>query len=156
MSVKLPKMTQAEIDQLITEQFLCRVAFKGTSAPHIMPFQYVFFKGSLYFHFARYGKKLGLLGEGNPVCVEIERYTPDLGEYCFVVLTGKLQIVIDTQEKALVLSRLVMQAKAKGLSTNFLAAHGLQKGSAWSSLKAEKSPVIVKLVDVSANGLKSP
>ena len=157
MRVKLPRMSKAEIDQLLAEQFLCRIAFGGKLAPYIAPFQYVFVDGALYFHFTDYGKKMGLLEEGNPVCVEIEHYTPDLGEYCFVVLVGKLHVVTDLQEKVNAITRMIEDAKAKGLSTSFLPAHGVPKESDWSSLNAEKPLIIVKLVDVAEIvGLKSP
>jgi len=150
-------MSKAEIDQLIGEQFLCRIAFGGKRAPYIAPFQYVFVGGVLYFHFTDYGKKLGLLEEGNPVCVEIECYTQDLGEYSFVTLVGKLQVVTGSQEKAEAVARMVEDAAAKGLSTNFLPAHGLPKESDWSSLNAENPLIVVKLVDVTEIvGLKSP
>jgi nitroimidazol reductase NimA-like FMN-containing flavoprotein (pyridoxamine 5'-phosphate oxidase superfamily) len=155
--VKLPRMSKAEIEKLLAEQFLCRIAFGGKLTPHIAPFQYVFVDGALYFHFTDYGKKMGLLEEGNPVCVEIEHYTPDLGEYCFVVLVGKLHLVTDLQEKASAITRMIEDAKSKGLSTNFLPAHGVPKESDWSSLNAEKPLIIVKLVDVAEIvGLKSP
>jgi nitroimidazol reductase NimA-like FMN-containing flavoprotein (pyridoxamine 5'-phosphate oxidase superfamily) len=155
--VKLPRMSKAEIDQLLSEQFLCRIAFGGKLAPYIAPFQYVFVDGALYFHFTDHGKKMGLLEEGNPVCVEIEHYTPDLGEYCFVVLVGKLHVVTDPQEKGNAIARMIEDAEVKGLSANFLAVHGLPKESDWSSLNAEKPLIVVKLVDVTEiNGLQSP
>ena len=157
MRVKLPRMSKAEVDQLLSEQFLCRIAFGGKYSPYIAPFQYVFVGGALYFHFTDYGRKMGLLEEGNPVCVEIERYTPDLSEYGFVVLVGKLHIVTDPKEKANAITRMIEDAEAKGLSTNFLPAHGLPKEAGWASLESEKPLIIVKLVAVSEIvGLKSP
>jgi nitroimidazol reductase NimA-like FMN-containing flavoprotein (pyridoxamine 5'-phosphate oxidase superfamily) len=150
-------MSKAEIDQLLREQFLCRIAFARKYSPYIAPFQYVFVGDALYFHFTDYGKKMGLLEAGNPVCVEIERYTPDLSEYSFVVLVGKLQVVTDAQEKAEAITRMVEDAETKGLSTNFLPAHGLPKEANWSSLEAENPLLVVKLVDVTEIvGLKSP
>jgi nitroimidazol reductase NimA-like FMN-containing flavoprotein (pyridoxamine 5'-phosphate oxidase superfamily) len=155
--VKLPRMNKTEIDALVSEQFLCRIAFGGKDYPYIAPFQYVFKDGSLYFHFTDYGKKMGLLEEGNPVCVEIEHYTPDLGKYGFVVLIGKLHIVTDPKEKANAVTQIIKDAGKKGLSTNFLPAHGIPKEFAWSSLKTEKPLIIVKLIDVTEIiGLKSP
>jgi nitroimidazol reductase NimA-like FMN-containing flavoprotein (pyridoxamine 5'-phosphate oxidase superfamily) len=157
VSVKLPKMTQPEIDQLLSAQFLCRIAFKEPSAPYVAPFQYVYLDGVMYFHFTGYGKKLGLLEAGNPVCIEVEQYTPDLDSYCFVVLVGKLQVVADAEEKTRALSRMAETAEVKGLSTSFLAAHGFPKDADWFSLNAEPSLIVVKLVDVSeVSGLKSP
>jgi nitroimidazol reductase NimA-like FMN-containing flavoprotein (pyridoxamine 5'-phosphate oxidase superfamily) len=155
--VKLPKMSKVEIEKLISEQFLCRIAFGGKYSPYIAPFQYVFADGVLYFHFTDYGRKMGLLEEGNPVCVEIEQYSPDLGEYRFVVLVGKLNIVMDPKEKARAMTLMIEDAETKNLSTNFLPAHGLPGQSGWSSLHAEKPLVVVKLVDVTEIvGLKSP
>jgi uncharacterized protein len=150
-------MSKAEIEALLKEQLLCRIAFGGNFAPYIAPFQYVFIDGYLYFHFTDYGKKIGLLQKGKLVCVEVERYTSDLGEYSFIVLVGKLQLVQDSQEKDRAISQFVEDAEAKGLSANFLAAHGLPKESGWSSLKTEKPITIVKLVEVTEiTGLKSP
>ena len=157
MRVKLPRMSKAEINQLLSEQFLCRIAFRGKRAPYIAPFQYVFIDGALYFHFTDYGKKMGLLEEGEPVCVEIEQYTPNLSEYSFVVLVGKLQVVTDTQEKAEAIAQMVKDAESKRLSANFLPAHGVPSEAGWSALNAEKLIIVVKLVDVTdVVGLKSP
>jgi nitroimidazol reductase NimA-like FMN-containing flavoprotein (pyridoxamine 5'-phosphate oxidase superfamily) len=150
-------MTQPEINQLLTTQFLCRIAFQDPSGPYIAPFQYVYLNGTLYFHFTGYGKKIGLLQEGRSVCVEIEQYTSDLASYGFVLLAGRLHVVVDSSEKTLVLSKMVEAAKAKGLSTSFLAAHGFPKNADWSSLTTDPALVVVKLVDVSeVTGLKSP
>jgi nitroimidazol reductase NimA-like FMN-containing flavoprotein (pyridoxamine 5'-phosphate oxidase superfamily) len=55
--VKLPKMDKSEIERLLQEQMLCRIAFKGDEYPYMAPFQYVLMGGSLYFHFTDYGKK---------------------------------------------------------------------------------------------------
>jgi nitroimidazol reductase NimA-like FMN-containing flavoprotein (pyridoxamine 5'-phosphate oxidase superfamily) len=155
--VKLPKMTKAEIDHLIRGQILCRIAFGGKTAPYIAPFQYVFFGGHLYFHFTNYGRKMGLLEEGQLVCVEIEKYKQNLSEYRFIVLTGKLQIITEQQERAKAISKMVETAKTKRLSPIFLQAHGLPKEAGWSALSEDKPLVIVKLVEVTEiTGLKSP
>ena len=77
-TVKLPKMDMREIQKLIGEQMLCRIAFKGSKYPYMAPFQYVVVDGSLYFHFTDYGKKMKLIGKDNRVCVEIESYSQDL------------------------------------------------------------------------------
>jgi uncharacterized protein len=154
--VKLPKMSRTEIDALIEEQILCRIAFSGRFAPYIAPFQYAFMNCYMYFHFTDYGKKMSLLEENAPVCVEVEKYAPDLSFYNFVVLTGKLQVVTDPEEKAAAVAKMVQTAQQKQLSTEFLLAHGYPKDAGWSALSADKSLVIIKLVDVKEIlGLKS-
>ena len=77
----MPKMKENEIEELIRGQFLCRIAFKGDLQPYIAPFQYAYVNSILYFHFTDYGKKMNFFKQETPVCVEIERYTPNLSEY---------------------------------------------------------------------------
>ncbi len=154
--VKLPKMEKFEIQRLLRETMLCRIAFKGDEYPYMAPFQYVLMNGSLYFHFTDYGKKMKLIEKDKRVCVEIEKYTPDLSEYNFVVLTGELEVVRNPQERAKVIKKIAEEGKQR-LSTNFLAAHGFKKEEGWSSLTPEKPVVIVKLKQVIDEiGLKSP
>ena len=154
--VKLPKMEKFEIEKLLQEQMLCRIAFKGDKYPYMAPFQYVLMDGFLYFHFTDYGKKMRLLEKDKRVCVEIEKYRPDLSEYNFVVFRGELRLVGDPQERAEVINRIAEEGKQK-LSTNFLAAHGFKKEHGWSSFTPEKPVVIVKLKEVAEEiGLKSP
>ena len=156
MIVRLPQMEKREIEKLIREQMLCRIAFKGDKYPYMAPFQYVYMNGSLYFHFTDYGKKMRLLEKDNRVCVEIEKYRADLSQYSFVVLRGALKIVTGPQERAKVIKRLAEEGKQK-LSTNFLAAHGFKKEEDWSSFTPEKPLVVVKLEDIAEEiGLKSP
>ncbi len=150
-------MSKAEIDTLIKEQFLCRIAFGGKLAPYIAVFQYVFTNRHMYFHFTDYGKKMSLLEQDVPVCVEVEKYATDLSAYSFVVLTGKLQLVTDPQEKAHAAAKMVQAAQQHQLSTNFLHAHGFPKTEDWSILAADDSLVVVKLVAVTElSGLQSP
>jgi len=154
--VRLPKMEKHEIEKLIREQMLCRIAFKGDKYPYVAPFQYVLMNGSLYFHFTDYGRKMRLLERDKRVCIEIERYQPDLSEYSFVVLRGTLKVVTDPKERAEVIKRMAEEGKRK-LSTNFLAAHGFKKEEGWSSFTPEKPLFIVKLEEIAEEiGLKSP
>ena len=154
--VRLPKMDKNEMEKLIREQTLCRIAFKGDEYPYMAPFQYVFMNEALYFHFTDYGKKMRLLEKDKRVCVEIEKYKPDLSEYNFVVLRGKLKIVTDPEEKAKAINRMAEEGN-QNLSTNFLVAHGFKKEEDWSSFTPEKPLVIVKLEEVAETiGIKSP
>lgn len=156
MTVKLPKMKEDEIKKLIKEQMLCRIAFKGKNYPYMAPFQYVYMNDTLYFHFTDYGRKMKFLEKDKRVCVEIEKYQPDMSEYNFVVLRGSIEIVNDAQERSRVIKKMAEDGKRK-LSQNFLAAHGFKKEEGWSALSPEKPLVIVKLTEIVEEiGLKSP
>jgi nitroimidazol reductase NimA-like FMN-containing flavoprotein (pyridoxamine 5'-phosphate oxidase superfamily) len=153
--VKMPRMGKHEIEQLIREQFLCRIAFKGESLLYIAPFQYAVIGDTLYFHFTDYGKKMNFFNRETPVCVEIEQYTPDLSEYRFVVLTGKLRLVEDNEERKKAIEEMVALGKQR-LSSNFLVAHGFSQGSNWEVFAPDKPILIIKLEVTEKTGLKSP
>ena len=156
MLVKLPKMEKEEIDNLIKEQMLCRIAFKGANYPYVAPFQYVYMNGTLYFHFTDYGKKMKLLDKDDRVCVEIEKFQPDLSEYNFVALRGRLGIVTDSKERSEAITRMAEQGKQR-LSPNFLAAHGFRREEGWATFTPKKTVVIMKLDDIAEKiGIKSP
>lgn len=155
MTVKLPKMSKSEIEELIRQQTICRIAFKGDAYPYMAPFQYVVIDGKMYFHFTDYGKKMRLLEKDDRVCVGLESFKPDLSEYKFVVLRGRLKVVKDQEERAEAVKRLAEEGNRK-ISTNFLAAHGLKKEGGWKSFTPEKSFVIVRLDKLKEEiGLKS-
>jgi len=132
------------------------MAFKGAEYPYMAPFQYVFMNGSLYFHFTDYGRKMKLIERDNRVCVEIEKFRPDMSKYNFVVLKGKVKTVTDPLERAKAIKRMAEEGKQK-ISPNFLAAHGFKKEEGWASFSPEKPLVILKLEEIAEEiGLKSP
>ena len=154
--VKMPKMNEKEIKELISRQFLCRIAFRGKAKPYIAPFQYVAVDGTLYFHFTDYGKKMGFFKRGTPVCVEIEWYTPNLSEYKFAVLSGNLKLVENREERKRAIMKMAEVGKQQ-LSPNFLVAHGFPQGSDWVEFTDDQPILIIKLDDVTEKiGLKSP
>ena len=155
MIIKLSTMSRQEIENIISAQILCRIAFKGTDYPYIAPFQYVYMNAALYFHFTDYGRKMKMLKKDNRVCVEIEKLSPDLSDYFFVTLRGRLSLVEDSEERNSVIRRMAEDG-TQNLSPNFLAAHGLKSDEGWSSFTPEKPLVILKLDTVEEMGLKSP
>jgi nitroimidazol reductase NimA-like FMN-containing flavoprotein (pyridoxamine 5'-phosphate oxidase superfamily) len=149
-------MSEKEIDELINQQFLCRIAFIGKDGPYIAPFQYVVMDGSLYFHFTDYGRKIVLLKESNKVCVEIEKYSANLDEYSFVILKGYLEYVVDKEEKKRAVEKMAAVGKAN-LSARFLYAHGFESEDGWSVFDSEQEFLIIKLGRIDyKKGLKSP
>jgi nitroimidazol reductase NimA-like FMN-containing flavoprotein (pyridoxamine 5'-phosphate oxidase superfamily) len=154
--VQLPKMNKIEIQKLLKQQMLCRIAFKADDYPYMAPFQYVLMNDTLYFHFTNYGRKMDLIEKDYRVCVEIESCKNDLSDYNFVVLRGTLKIVDDLNERAMAIEKMAKEGENK-LSENFLAAHGIRKDEGWNSFSPKKPFVIVKLDKIIEKiGLKSP
>ncbi len=145
--LKIPIMNKREYDELINEQYISRIAFKG-EYPYIAPFMYVFNGKFLYFLSTKYGKKIQLFRKNPLVAVEIEKYADDLSEFRFVTLQGRINEVKEPSEKRDVKERFVKLIKNKHLSRSIMAALGHSPEEPPESiLKAEKS-FIWKLVNV--------
>jgi nitroimidazol reductase NimA-like FMN-containing flavoprotein (pyridoxamine 5'-phosphate oxidase superfamily) len=156
VTVELPRIKEDETKKLIKEQILCRIAFKGKNYLYMAPFQYIYMKDTLYFYFTDYGRKMKFLEKDKRVCVEIEKYQPDMSEYNFVVLRGSIEIVNDAQKGSRAITKMTEDRKRK-LSRNFLAANCFKKEEGLSALSPEKPLVIVRLTEsVEEIGLKSP
>jgi nitroimidazol reductase NimA-like FMN-containing flavoprotein (pyridoxamine 5'-phosphate oxidase superfamily) len=148
-------MTEQELENLLNEQRICRIAFQGEDFPYLAPFQYTELDGTLYFHFTNYGRKMKLILKDNKVCIGIEKLEPDMSEYSFLSIMGSLEEVVDEEERIKAIKKLSQEGK-EGYSKNFLAAHGL-KESEWDDLPNKKPLVMFKLKDITKTiGLKSP
>jgi nitroimidazol reductase NimA-like FMN-containing flavoprotein (pyridoxamine 5'-phosphate oxidase superfamily) len=153
--VKLPKMDEQEIQVLMQTESICRIAFMDGEFPYIAPFQYVFLHNSLYFHITDYGKKREIIAQNNHVCVSIEKLKPDLSEYRFLCIRGKLEPITDPAERSEVIRKFAAQAKKK-FSTAFLSAHGFEKQKGWDILTETQPLLIFKLTPIGDPiGLKS-
>ncbi|KCZ73420.1 putative flavin-nucleotide-binding protein [Candidatus Methanoperedens nitroreducens] len=154
--VKIPKMEKEEYDRLISEQHISRIAFKGEEYPYIAPFLYVFDGNFMYFLSTKYGRKIKYFKQNPHVSIEIERYSRDLSNYSFVVLTGRLVEVKDATEKKTVREKFVRLIKDKNISKNIMVAIGHSPDDPIETITGEDNTNIWKLVDVrEIIGLKS-
>jgi uncharacterized protein len=145
--LKIPIMNKREYDELINEQYISRIAFKG-KYPYIAPFMYVFNGKSLYFLSTKYGKKIQLFRKNPKVAIEIEKYADDLSEFRFVTLQGHISEVKDPSEKKDVKKRFVDLIKSKHLSRSIMAALGHSPEEPPESILKEEKSFVWKLVDV--------
>ena len=152
---KLPKMSDNDMDELVSKQNMCRIAFNGGDYPYLAPFRYVRIDGTLYFHFTDYGKKMRLIEQDDRACVQIETYQPDLSQYNFISYRGHLKKVDDDEEREKAIKQFRETGK-NGISPKFLAAHGFNPEDGWDAFRGD-GLVILKLVDIVERvGLKSP
>lgn len=145
--VKIPLMDKKEYDKLIGEQYVSRIAFQG-EYPYIAPFLYVFDGKYLYFLSTKYGKKIEMFRRNPHVAVEIEKYSPDLGEYKFVTLQGRIAEVEDASQKMEVRKLFVDLIKGKNFSGKIMAALGHSPHDPPESLLEEEKSFVWKLKDV--------
>jgi len=146
-------MGKAEYDRLVEEQYVCRIAFKGETHPYIAPFLYVFDGKFIYFLSTKYGRKIEYFRDNPNVCVEIERYTPDLSSFSFVALPGRLIEVDDAEQGRRVRERFVQLILDRGLSPNVLSALGHSPDEPVDSLLSEERSSVWKLVGVKVEAI---
>lgn len=62
---------RAEIDAILREGNLMRIALVDGDMPFLVPVHYVYDGGSLYFHSAKVGTKMAILSRNDNVCFEV-------------------------------------------------------------------------------------
>ena len=154
--VKMPILEKAEYIQLIQEEYVARIAFKGEKYPYIAPFLYFFNGNHMYFLSSRYGKKIEYFMQNPSVSVEVEKYSRDLSDYAFVTLSGRLEEVKDPDDKKDIRDSFVQMIKDRDLSENIMIALGHSSQDPTEALVREEKNIIWKLTDVrKITGLKN-
>jgi len=105
---------RAEIESIIKQAQVCRVALALDNVPYIVPMNYGYRDNCLYFHCATEGKKLDIIRQNNQVCFEMDldyelvRSTEKVctwgSKYRSVIGFGKAYIIEKWQEKAAALN----------------------------------------------------
>ncbi len=146
--LKIPHMDKQEYDQLISENHVSQIAFKGDEHPYVAPFLYVFDGRHLYFLSTKYGKKIEFFKQNPNVAVEIERFSADMSSYTFVTLLGHLTEVNDDDEGRRIREAFVNMIKTRGLSSHVLAALGHSPAEPLDAVLHENRSLIWKLDEV--------
>jgi nitroimidazol reductase NimA-like FMN-containing flavoprotein (pyridoxamine 5'-phosphate oxidase superfamily) len=151
---KLPAMSKQEVDRLLQGCRICRMAFNDSPWPYIIPLDYVYANGKLYFHFANYGKKVELFKKDPHVSVEVDRLNSDITEYESVTLMGTLAKVTDPSEKKMASRALLETMESRGGEKNVAARHGYERLDP-GTLSSESS-MVLRLDVADYVALKSP
>lgn len=146
--IKIPHMGKEEYDELINQNHIGRIAFKGDNYPYIIPFMYVFDGKFLYFLSTNYGKKISEIERNPNVAVEIEKYADDMSNYKFITLQGRITEVEEDSNKNDVKKMFVKMIKDKKLSNKALAALGYSPDESPELIIEEERTLVWKLIDV--------
>jgi len=117
-------MTPAEMERLLSEQKICRMALNDEPWPYIIALDYVYSDGEMYFHFADYGRKMDLIAKDPNVSVEVDNFCNDTTSFSTITLMGRLAKVTDSDEKKTAAIALRDNAEARGGAKNVAARHG--------------------------------
>ncbi len=97
-----------EIEAVLKKSEVCRLAMVDGDAPYIVPLNFGYKDGAVYFHSANEGKKIELMKKNPNVCFEVDFFLKfkkaplacDWGiEYSSVIAWGKAEILDDLKDK---------------------------------------------------------
>jgi len=111
-------MSYNEAETFLEEQKVGRLALTHNDHPYVVPLNYLYLDGKIYFHSAKEGQKNVFLSDNPKVCFEVDEllgFTEGKDEcsyaplYKSVIAYGKASIVKEKTEKINVLSSLVQK-----------------------------------------------
>lgn len=121
--IKEPK----EIEAILEQAFVCHLGLVDIDTPYVVPLNYVYTNGHIYFHSAAVGRKLNLIRENPKVCFQMELYNTEIIKqpndqpcewgttYKSVIGTGTAVILTDAAEKKAALQAIVRRFDRRDL-----------------------------------------
>lgn len=110
--------TSREMEILLEEAAIGRLAVTTKDGPYVVPVNYLFFEGNIYFHSALTGRKVESIQADARVCFLVDEVGPQIlwqvgcgisQIYKSVICFGKAEFVEDLIEKRAILERMVQK-----------------------------------------------
>ncbi|RLC18093.1 MAG: pyridoxamine 5'-phosphate oxidase family protein [Deltaproteobacteria bacterium] len=107
-----------EIEKFLHQSNVCRLAMVDGDKPYMVPLNFGYHDGCLFFHSAKEGRKIDLIKKNPNVCFEFDQLIKfkkakiacDWGvEYKSVIGSGKAQLLDDLEEKIEALNIIMAQ-----------------------------------------------
>lgn len=104
-----------EIDDVLTKAQVGRLAASMDNRPYVVPMNFVYHQGKIYFHSAPEGQMLSYLKANNQVCFEVDEseIVPSIepceftSRYRSVIVFGKVRFIEDEYEKQAILTAML-------------------------------------------------
>lgn len=112
-----------EIEEHIKSTNICRIAMVDKGIPYVLPLNYGYDDGIIYFHSSHTGRKIDILKENNYVCFEIESASQLITgpqacdwttKFCSIIGYGKIEFENKKSEKIKALEILMRGHGATG------------------------------------------
>lgn len=106
-----------EIDEILTGQLVGRLGSSLRDRPYVVPVNFVYHEGKIYFHSGTEGQMFSYLKANSQVCFEVDESEPvpnvDPCEFTFryrsVIAFGRVRFMEDIREKHAVLALFVQK-----------------------------------------------
>jgi uncharacterized protein len=114
---------EKEIQDILEKGLVCRLGLCDGQQPYIVPMNYGYRDGCLYFHCARDGRKIDILKSNDRVCIEVDvdtRIVPGdapcrwTAKYRSVIGFGRARIIEDETQKRAGLDAIMAHHGASG------------------------------------------
>ena len=116
--------TAREMEVLLEEAAIGRLAVTTKDGPYVVPVNYLFFEGNIYFHSALAGRKIEAIQSDARVCFLVDEVGPQVlwegacgvsQVYKSVICFGKAEFVEDLKEKRSILEKMVQKYVPSGV-----------------------------------------
>ena len=135
---------QSKIDKILTQERICRIAMIDNGLPYVIPMNFGYENGFLYFHSSKEGRKIEILKHNPNICVEVETGCEVVEhekpcnwgmKYMSIIAEGKVTFLEDIAEKKLALN--IVMKKYAGKNDFVFDSSSLNSVLVWS-VKIEK------------------
>ena len=108
----------SRVEKILKQAQICRLAMVDKDVPYVVPLNFGYRDGALYFHSAKKGRKIDLIHHNPNVCFEVDelirlkkaKQACDWGvDYQSVIGTGRAVFLEDVQEKKKALDVIMAQ-----------------------------------------------
>ncbi|MCC8425144.1 pyridoxamine 5'-phosphate oxidase family protein [Mucilaginibacter sp. UR6-11] len=101
----LGELSEKEIEDLLTEQVIGRIACYADGQLYNVPINYVYGEGYVYAHSAL-GKKIAMMRKNPEICFEVDNIE-SVFRWKSVIAWGRFEEITDIEEKQMVMQRLI-------------------------------------------------
>ncbi len=107
-----------DIENILRQSKVCRLAMVDEDKPYMVPMNFGYSDGCLFFHCAKQGRKIDLIKKNPNICFEVDELIRlkkaslacDWGiDFKSVIGSGKAQFIEDSKEKILALNTIMSQ-----------------------------------------------
>jgi uncharacterized protein len=111
-----------DIENILRQSKVCRLAMVDGDKPYMVPMNFGYSDGCLFFHCAKQGRKIDLIKKNPNICFEVDELIRlkkaslacDWGiDFKSVIGSGKAQLLEDSKEKIQALNAIMSQYSGK-------------------------------------------
>ena len=143
-----------EIDEILAKALVGRLGASLRDRPYVVPINFVYHQGKIYFHSALEGQMISYMKANNQVCFEVDEseLVPNASpcnftfRYRSVIAFGKVRFLEDLTEKREVLSAMLQKYDREKVAVNPIPQDNLRDVAVWEmaleSVTGKKNEVL--------------